>query len=186
MAKNDQTPTPTDEESLFTLRDISTLTPLMALIRGAHYEQVLLLAGITSADYDVVTGHRLWTGPLRNTARRVLDQLTFAASDAMGFPRIKVPAEYVAMLIGLFVNQLNWMSACNLYQSTTPAETLAARGGGKGTLDEIVNPEQLFALVTKFVAACNYSDIKAERDRIGKAFATGIGALSTTQSDKSV
>ena len=164
----------------FTLRDIATLTPLMAIVRGAHYEQVLVAGGISAQDYDLVTGDRVWLNPHGNTARRVLDQIVFGVSDGMGFPRIEIPAEYVAMLIALFVNQVNWLAACNLYRSSTPAETLAARGAGAGTLDRVVNPEQLFALVIKYVSACNYLDIVEERRRIGQAFKTGIAAIAGT------
>lgn len=161
-------------ESPNQLQNRLTLAPLMALLKGAHYEQVLVQAGITHQDYDVLTGGNLWLAPMRTRMRTVLDQLIFAASDCFGLPRIQVPAEYAAGIIAIFVNQLNWMNACGLYQSTSPAEALAARGAGQGTMDQVVNPTQLFAIVTKLALAGNYSEVEAEKRRIGEAFRSGI------------
>ena len=157
----------------FDFRNVATVAPVIGFCRGVHFEQLLLGTGISQSDFDAVTGPTLWVPSQRDTARKVLDTICFGAVDAVGLPRPEIPSEYVAAVIALFVNPINAMSACSLYNSTSPASHLANRAQGAGTLDNVTNPTQLFALYWKQIEACNYDTIQAERVRIGKAFRRG-------------
>lgn len=151
-------------------QDFTRLPAMLAFIKDNYTEQVLLTAGITQEEYDVVTGPTVWLRSQKSVVRKVLDAIMFAACDFVDVPRPEIPAEYVALVIGLFVNGCNRSAACGLYDSHSPAEHLAQVGDGRGTIDKRVGRTQLFALVTQYMVSGNAAEVQAERERIGKAF----------------
>lgn len=122
----------------------------MEMLAQAGRAGFLALVGISQDDFNVATGDTPWIGSQRNRVVQTLKSMMFLTTDNLGFPRFRLPAEYVAGAISIWVSPVNCHSACHSLAYTPSAQDLAS---GKGTqqLDECT-PEQLFALCVQLYA----------------------------------
>jgi len=118
----------------------------------------LALIGISQSDYDKATGATPWSTEDRNKVVQTLKALMFGATDTLGFPRFRLPAEYVAAAIVMFVHPYNSRYAClALEKSSSPADKLS-----KGDDSEDVSASQLFSLVVELYADPTSSSAQAQ------------------------
>jgi len=115
----------------------------MRMIGQLGFSGQLDASGISQADYKRFTGDAPWIGAERNRMTQILHSLIMGTVDALGLPRFKVPAEYMAAGIAVFVAPVNVHSACTYAPSTGEAELM---GRGQSSAPPVL-PEQLFALV---------------------------------------
>lgn len=121
----------------------------------------LLSAGISKKQYQKVTSGMPWVGAERNDVRRTLDALIHCTIDCAGLPRIDVPAEFVAMVIAVFVHPVNLMTACVFLEGkhnwvedipTAEQDPIAAL--------ERVSASRLFSLVCEVLGDEDYSSVR--------------------------
>lgn len=111
----------------------------------------LSMVGISQDDFNVATGNTPWIGSQRNRVVQTLKSMMFLSTDNLGFPRFRLPAEYVAGAIATWVSPCNAHVACHALANVPSAQELATKGNQQ-VIDECT-PEQLFALVVQL-----YSD----------------------------
>ena len=114
----------------------------LKLMADGGYTGVISALGITEADWELLTGNRVWSSLDRNRVSALLQQLVFGSMDVASMPRIDIAAEYQAAVIVMFVSPNNIGMAAHWLSGATPTnETLAA-----GVESEVVTPQRLFAL----------------------------------------
>jgi len=129
----------------------------MQMLVNAGRAGYLALVGISQDDFNVATGETPWIGSQRNRVAQTLKSMMFLTTDNLGFPRFRLPQEYVAGAIAVFVSPINVHAACHVL-SQLPSAADLARGGDQ--LDEC-SPEQLFALCIQLIADPVSSDARA-------------------------
>ncbi|UOF79415.1 scaffold protein [Microviridae sp.] len=103
---------------------------------------------VSKKDWDDVSKESIWVGPERNRITAAFYALLTSATDAFGFDRIKLPAEWIAAGIALWVAPCNWLTACRFFenQNITTADN---QGRGKAGDDYYVSGDQLAAIVAQ-------------------------------------
>lgn len=82
------------------------------------------LVALEESDFEFLTQEKMWVSTDRARARRVVEAATFGAVDFIGFPRVKVPAEFIAATICTYVNPVNMMSACSIMEGCEWSENV--------------------------------------------------------------
>ncbi len=77
--------------------------------------------GIQPEELHLVCGDIPWKGAERTLVTRTLDALMFGTMDLLALPRFKVPVEYVAAAITMFVRPTNMMVACQWMETGNPS-----------------------------------------------------------------
>lgn len=116
----------------------------MALVGELGNVGQLDALGVSKADYARLVGDAPWTASERNRMTATLHSLIMGSVDIMGLSRFKVPAEYMAAGIAVFVAPVNVHVACQYAPAVGEAEEM-----GRGADRTKVLPEQLFALVVQ-------------------------------------
>ena len=88
--------------------------------------------GITAEDQELFTGKSPWLGTDRARVMRVLDSYVFGTLDVAGLPRFEVPAEFLACVILIFVDPINYFPCCSWATGFIKSEE--ALRGVKGTV----------------------------------------------------
>jgi len=132
----------------------------MRMIGSLGFSGQLDACGISQADYKRFVGDAPWIGAERNRMTQILHSLIMGTVDALGLPRFKVPAEYMAAGIAVFVAPVNVHSACTYAPITGEAELM-----GRGVGAPPVLPEQLFALVQQLYRNDSRSSARALFER---------------------
>jgi len=109
----------------------------------------LAMVGISQDDFNTAVGNTPWIGSQRNRVVQTLKSMMFLSTDNLGFPRFRLPAEYIAGAIATWVSPCNLHIACHALANVPSAQDLAK--GQKQVMDEC-SPEQLFALVVQLYA----------------------------------
>jgi len=128
----------------------------MTMLANAGKAGFLGLVGISQDDFNVATGETPWIGSQRNRVVQTLKSMMFLTTDNLGFPRFRLPAEYIAGAIAVFVSPVNVHAACHALAQSPSAADLA-RGGDQ--LDEC-SAEQLFALTVQLISDPVSSDAR--------------------------
>ena len=75
----------------------------------------LAAIGVTDDDFNLVTGSQPWNPSNRQKVYQILGLLMHGSCDVLGVPRFKLPAEFIAGAIALFVHPNNAQQACFLF-----------------------------------------------------------------------
>ncbi len=102
--------------------------------------------GIQPEDLHLLCGDIPWKGVERTLVTRTLDSLMFGTMDLLALPRFKVPVEYVAAAITMFVKPTNLMVACQWMECGNPTASDLA-GPNTSSNVEPCMAITLFALV---------------------------------------
>lgn len=119
----------------------------MVLIRDGAASDAFEALGVSGADFSLVCGTVPWVGSDRGRVTGVLTLLTHGVLDAVGLPRIEVPAEFVASILSTFVFPGNLAVACRWMEAGPTAEALSVGGGL-----EAVTASRLFAMCCQLAA----------------------------------
>ena len=130
----------------------------MAMVRGAVKATKHLYAGeyndlyhggmsITEEQWDTLTSNRPWAGVHRPVARQGLNNLMTGVLVEAGLPEIRVPAEFMAVVIAVAVHPVNWMQAAFIGQAAYDGAEALESDGHVGLEREPVSTSRMFALV---------------------------------------
>lgn len=108
-------------------------------------EEASLLA-LEQSDFEFLTQEKVWVSTDRGRARRVVEAATFGALDFVGYPRVEVPAEFIAGAIAYYVHPTNLMTACKIMEGSEWSEN-TINGQSRP-----VNGNELFAHVLRIRA----------------------------------
>lgn len=103
---------------------------------------LLVMAGMTPEDFKKLTGSAPWLGADRNRICQHFYGVLFGTTDAIGLDRFKLPAEWIAGGIAMFVHPTNLVAACKYFENNGTAESLMA-----GSEVESVTASRLLSLV---------------------------------------
>lgn len=96
--------------------------------------------GLTQEDYALVNSKALWTVTDRSRVVQIIESLIFSSMDARGLDRLVPPAEYIAAIIMLTVNPINYFLACRWFGMVTePADSIVSASNLQ------INPSELFS-----------------------------------------
>jgi len=118
----------------------------LSLIANQGRQGHLGMVGVSQADFDLLSGSLPWTVSDRNRMHVTLNALLNLSCDTLGVARFRLPAEYVAAGIAIFVNPINAQSICRIMERSPSASDLGS--GGTDNYD-VCSAEQLFALVVQ-------------------------------------
>lgn len=109
----------------------------------------VMAMGCTDAEWDLLTGNKVWLGTDRVVVKRQLESLLYSTLDLIGIPHFQIPAEYCASVIAIYVSGCNRPAACHMLANCHKAEDLGKFDGSNTPVDgmEKVTAQQLFALV---------------------------------------
>jgi len=148
----------------------NTAKQALSLLANQGRQGHLGMVGISQGDFDLLTGSLPWTSQDRNRMHVTLNALLNLSCDALGVARFRLPAEYVAAGIALWVNPINAQSICRIMERTPSASDM-----GKGSDDyDVCSADQLFALVVQL-----YGDPAANNARAAFEAKTSL-AISKT------
>tara|TARA_Y100001956_G_scaffold82336_1_gene102820 strand:- start:1336 stop:1776 length:441 start_codon:yes stop_codon:yes gene_type:complete len=116
------------------------------------------LVGLEESDFEFLTQEKMWTSVDRARARRVVEAATFGAVDFMGFPRIQVPAEWLAATIATYVHPVNMMTACTIMDAAEWTENII------NEISRPLSPTELFAHVMRVVSGFDDQIIAAQQE----------------------
>lgn len=117
--------------------------------------------GLSSEDFDRVTGNRPWQGSERNQITVALNTLLSGVLDAAGRPRFSLPAEWVAAAIAVFVSPINIQLACDYVERPGTASDL---GRGVEEFDRCT-ARQLFALIVQFHGSKEHTEARRQFEK---------------------
>ncbi len=90
-----------------------------------EYVRVLKNAGVSEADWRLVTNHKLWSAGDRIRTNRIIDSIIYAATEMAGLPKVDVSAEMCAAILATVVSPLNWTIIASWQSGLMPAHDLA-------------------------------------------------------------
>lgn len=105
--------------------------------------------GITIEDLKLITGQGYFVNSNRSRVEQVFKSLVYGTIDALGLPRFKIPAEYIAACIAFYVHPNNHHVACSWFQTPNTAATLARAAE---EFEPGIPDYRLFALVQELLA----------------------------------
>jgi len=92
-------------------------------------------------EIDWLTGPAPWMAPDRNRAIDLITRIATTSVDAVGLPRFKMPVEFIAMVIRVFVHPANWQVAAACMEGTSDTSDII-RG-----IDNPYGAARIFAMV---------------------------------------
>lgn len=92
-----------------------------------------------------LTGEKLWVSNERELARKCIEAVVYGGLDVLGMPRLKVPAEFVAVAIAMFVHPNNMRTACMFFEGVSSVENMI------NDVEMPLSPHQLFAFVIQIL-----------------------------------
>jgi len=103
---------------------------------------------VSKKDFDDVTKTALWVGTERNRITAAFYSMLTSVTDAFGFDRVKLPAEWIAGGIALFIAPCNWLIACRFFenQNITTADNQGRAKSGDGYY---ISADQLAAIAAQ-------------------------------------
>lgn len=125
------------------------------------------LLDLTPEAFEFLTHNKPWINTDRAEARRALEAATYGALDFLGLPRIKVPAEFIAGTIALYVDPVNIMTACSFMEGAEWSEHVIQG------IERPVKTNELFAFTLQVLAG----NKKLQQDKLiglQEKFGTGI------------
>lgn len=128
--------------------------------------------GLLLADLKLLTEHRLWTNAAdRRRIKMTLEGVMMGALDLLAFPRIELPAEFIASWIVALVSPMNVMAACAMFDRPRRAADIASQEGPEDSAYETVSPARLFALCHQ-IASRDPATVEAVRGAVHAALLT--------------
>lgn len=115
--------------------------------------------GILPEDFNKLSSTSPWLAPDRPVVQKTLEAFVFGVMDAQNIPRFNPPAEYIAGVILLTVNPINYLACCVYMSGYRPAEVL---GDVSNEIDEVITPSQLHSNLVMFRAS---SDLPSFRNK---------------------
>lgn len=116
-------------------------------INGTWDPQVHGVLGITESHWEVLTSPVPWTPAQAREARVTLESTIYGAIQIAGLPAFTLPVEFVATVIVLIIEGVNWMTACSWNFQTFEAEKIVSGPGADADVVEHCTPKRLFAEV---------------------------------------
>lgn len=123
--------------------------------------------GVTPDDLALVTGDRLWIASERNRVTRILDNCLYSTMDAVGIPRFEAPAEFIAAVVAVFVDPVNYMLASRFMETGRVADDII---DSDSPSLEPVTADKVFALLCRFYDSEDIEDLRDQFEkRVGWA-----------------
>lgn len=126
--------------------DVAPSTSYLTAVRCLKLVQQTSCLDLSEDDYRFLTMNSLWIGTDRPRIRHVVESAVYGAVDYIGFPRIAVPAEFIAAAIAVFVAPMNYMVACSVMEGAEFSEHII------NGVDRPVSGSELFAFVLRIAA----------------------------------
>ena len=115
---------------------------LTLIANGLHKPSINAL-GLSNDDWEQLTGNTPWTVSDRPKVSRTLTDLIYASVELLGLPRFRIPAEYVAAVVAVFVAPANIFAA----SSWVGSDLIASEDLISGKAASPVGTDEVFALV---------------------------------------
>ena len=127
------------------------LNAVMSTLRQLPLDKAAISYGIAEADLRTLMSEHVWHSPaIRLRVRQTLESVALGSLDAMGLPRVELPAEIIAQWISVLVSPNNWLAACAFFGRPRTADQIIEQ-------DDLqlpgITPQRLFALVVKIHSA---------------------------------
>lgn len=113
--------------------------------RATH--SVIAAAGITPDAWEDLQAEAYWDGKSARRAGLTIRQALTVGFDLAGVAQQPVLAEYLAAVISVLVNPVNWQIACSVATAGLDGTKLMRPDGQEIAAHEVIAPERLFALV---------------------------------------
>lgn len=148
---------------------------MFTLSRGAAYGSLQSL-NLLPEDLALVEQDMSWQNVERNQVTRTLDILMHGTTDALGLPRIEIPAEYIAAAIVMFVHPCNLLVACRWMEAGYSTVDALGNPTSATSNTSVVSSQQLFALVLQLANDVDLPSIRAQFEyRVKGAINKAIG-----------
>lgn len=137
------------------------------ILLNSGYQQCIQTLGLPRADYELVTGQDMWLPTDRARVRRVFDAMIFAVQDVQGVVRQDIPAEYIAIMIGVCVDPVNWQTAASWYHLT--AKTVAQIDVDEpepGVFKPGITGDRVYCLVLEYTSAVFEGRVEGIREKL--------------------
>ena len=119
----------------------------LKMIKSYFGDRDKILIDVDPERYEIVTQKAPWLAPQRHVARSGLESLCHATVELLGLPRVEIPAEYVAAVIAVFVDPVNYMVACSWFEGQLPSANDMVTKDDPPAGMEHLKAHQLFGMV---------------------------------------
>src|SRR4051794_38196059 len=92
--------------------------------------QACAVLDLTEDDFDFLTSNNVWIATGRSRARRCVEACVYGTLDCVGYPRFPAPVEFIAAVIGDYVDPFNNQTACFIMEGAEFTENII-KGGGR-------------------------------------------------------
>lgn len=121
--------------------NVNVALKCMSLLASQAQRDSLSIAGLTPEDFHKVVADIAWIGSDRQRITQHFEALLVGTIDALGLPRFRMPAEWIAAGIAMFVADVNIHTACKFFEKSPTVDELA-----RGSEYDVATSSQLFAL----------------------------------------
>ncbi len=90
-----------------------------------EYARVMKNAGVSEADWKLVSQDKLWSQSDRIRTNRIIDALIYGSTEMAGMPKVDISAEMCAAILATVVSPMNWMIVASWQEGLAPAYDLA-------------------------------------------------------------
>lgn len=128
---------------------LETAIASIQIVLNMNFIDQVLAMGTTEQDYKLLVGSKPWTADDKYRIVRMLETIMSNMVAKLGLPAFRLPAEYCAACITMFVHPANFFAACSWIPKSTSTQELCEFQGRPGEEDtglETVTPSKLFAL----------------------------------------
>ncbi len=156
---------------------------MFTLSRGAAYGSLASL-NLLPEDLNLVKQDISWQNVERGQVTRTLEVLMHGTTDALGLPRIEIPAEYLAAAIIMFVHPSNILVACRWMEGGFTSESMGNPSSATAQGSAIITASQLFSLCTQLSNDVDLPAIRAQfEQRVNGSINSAMGDMeNATQS----
>lgn len=162
---------------------IAHLRCVAGVLTNMPLSQMAAQFRILIEDLQLVAQPNLWTNPGdRTRIKTTIEACVWGSLDALGVPRIELPAEYLASWIAILVAPVNRMTACAFFDRPRVASDLAQDPNAYKTY-EGVTPARLFAMV--YIAASHEHKLtKALEQHVASALFRAVDTLDEIDTEE--
>src|SRR5256885_745640 len=75
-------------------------------------------------DFDFLTSNKVWIATARSRARRCVEACVYGTLDFVGYPRFPAAVEFIAAVIGYYIQPVNIQAACFISEGAELTENI--------------------------------------------------------------
>lgn len=148
-------------------------TAVKILRADRYHEYVHSAANASKQDWEVTIGPDIWNPKDKRRVRKCLDAMMMGTLDSQGMAELDLPAEYVAAVIILVANPVNWMVASRWYENANTVESMISEDNTEEPqmFEQGMTARRIFAWMNRFGGGSN---LEPHRKYLQELFAPAL------------